>query len=108
MSDSATLVERLRERSASYMMGGPSSAHTSTMLDEAAARIAELEGALADQLARLTARQAAYFEAAREYEDEIDRLKAALAEIGGMADIGLNIGPAIRTAQAALSGEGVT
>jgi DNA repair exonuclease SbcCD ATPase subunit len=43
MSDDATLVERLRERSKSYMIGGPSSSHTSAMLDEAAARVAELE-----------------------------------------------------------------
>jgi chromosome segregation ATPase len=46
----ATLVERLRERSESYMTGGPSSSHTSALLDEAAARIAELEAERSDYI----------------------------------------------------------
>jgi chromosome segregation ATPase len=50
MSDDATLVERLRERSKSYMIGGPSSSHTSAMLDEAAARVAELEAERSDYI----------------------------------------------------------
>ncbi len=57
MSDTATLVGRLRERSASYMAGRPSSAHTFILLDESAARIVELEA-------------------------ERDRLKAELAKAG--------------------------
>jgi hypothetical protein len=42
MSD---LIERLTERASSYRSGGPSSEHTAAMLEEAAARLAELEAA---------------------------------------------------------------
>lgn len=44
-----------------------------------------------------------------ELEAEVDRLKAALRHIATTADIGLNIGPVIRMAKAALApaeGEG--
>lgn len=39
VSDVGALVERLRERAASYRLGGPSSEHTASLLDEAAAAL---------------------------------------------------------------------
>lgn len=47
-----SLVERLRERSESYRMSGPSAEHTARMLDEAAYQIERLTRELADLQAK--------------------------------------------------------
>jgi 5'-deoxynucleotidase YfbR-like HD superfamily hydrolase len=82
MSD---LIERLSERAVSYRMGGPSSEHTALILEEAAARIKELEAQLAEANTRIDKLVQAGNEIAAAVRetmgDELDARAARIAEI---------------------------
>jgi predicted trehalose synthase len=75
MSD---IVERLRERATSYRAGGPSSEHTATILEEAAAEIERLNRELDDVWDALAIQRednASFGDAFKRMTSEIERLK---------------------------------